>query len=379
MEELRLAIGGPLYRVERAGRVEQLRRLIPLLIGLTWLPLCVFALVQWAMGGAADSLIRDLSVHARLLVALPVILWAERLLAQIAGVASVRIFEEGLVPPASEPRIRGMLRAVERWRDAAWPESLLLVGAFVAGIAALAGWTGASGILSGPDTRRYDAVRLWYGLGSLPIFQFLLWRSLFRFALWLRVLVGLARTPLALVATHADEHGGIAFLRMPSIVYGALLMLATSAVLCASWATQIAAHGMPLATFRSPFLVFVGLGVVVVLAPLAMFTPQLWKTRVVGLRRYGGLMTDYARRFQARWVEGDRASLLGTPDIQSLSDMTNAYQSTVAVVGTTLFGKRDAIVVAASALVPAVPLLLMEGPAHEVIKRVAGLLLGAMP
>jgi hypothetical protein len=313
-------------------------------------------------------------------VALPVIVAAERLLDQIARVCIARLFDEELVPPASAARVRAMLRAVERWRDAAWPESLLLGAALVIGTAALVGWIPAGGALDVTGTYRYDGVRLWYGLASLPIFQFLLWRSLFRFALWLRVLGGLARTPLALVATHADRHGGVAFLRMPSVVYGALLLLATSAVLCGGWSTQMMTRGTPLSAFRSPFLVFVVIGVVVVLAPLLMFTPQLWKMRVVGLRRYGALVTDYGRRFQARWIEGtDRAALLGTPDIQSLSDITSAYQHSVAAVGVTLFGKGDAILVAAAALLPAVPVLFLQGPAHEIVKRVAKLLLGAMP
>jgi hypothetical protein len=378
-ENLRLSIGGPFHRLEQVARAERMRRLLPLLVAATWAPLCIFALLQWATRGVADSLIRDFSVHARLLVALPVIVSAERLLDQIARVAVARIFDEDLVPPASAPRVRAMLRAVERWRDSAWPEALMLVTAFVAGVAALLGWLPAGGALSSADTYRYDSVRLWYGLASLPIFQFVLWRSLFRFALWLRVLIGLARTPLALVATHADRRGGIAFLRMPSVVYGALLLLATSAVLCAGWATQVARRGLPLSTLRSTFFVFVVLGVIVVLAPLLMFTPQLWRVRVTGLRRYGGLVTEYARRFQTRWVDGDRGSLLGTPDIQSLSDITNTYQQSVSVVGAMLFGKRDAVVVATAALLPAVPLLFMQGPAHEVVKRVAKLLLGAMP
>lgn len=215
-------------------------------------PLCIFALVGWATHGIAGSLIRDWSVHARLLVAMPVIIVAERLLDQIARISIVRLFDEALVPPASVPRVRAMVRAVERWCDAVWPESLLLAAALAAGVAALAGWIPESGVLSGHEPYRYDAVRLWYGLASLPIFQFVVWRSLFRFALWLRLLVGLARTPLALVATHADRRGGISFLRMPSVVFGALLLFAASAVLCASWATQIAAHGTPLSSFRVP-------------------------------------------------------------------------------------------------------------------------------
>ena len=377
---LRLAVGGPLHRLERALHVERTPRLILSSIAVAWAPLCILAFAEWARRGGSDSLIRDGSVHARLLVALPVVVAAERMLDHIARVCTARLFDEALVPPASVARVRAMLRAVERWRDAAWPETLLLVAALASGVAALVGWIPEAGVISRAGSYRYDAVRLWYGLVSLPLFQLFLWRSLFRFALWIRVLAGLARTPLALVATHADRRGGIAFLRMPSIAYGALLLFATSAVLCAGWATQIAVRGTPPATFRSPFGIFVVGGVVVVLAPLVMFTPQLWRMRVVGLRRYGGLMTDYARRFDQRWIESaDRSRLLGTPDIQSLSDLTDAYQHSVAAVATTLFGKRDALVTAVAALLPAVPLLFLQSPAHEVVKRVARLLVGGMP
>lgn len=380
-DQQQLAVGGgPLHRFERALRIERLPRLLPFNIAVTWVPLCIFAFAEWARRGSADCIIADWSVHVRLLVAMPVIVAAERMLEQIAGVCKARIFDEGLVPAASANEVRATLRAVAHWRDAALPETILLVGAFAAGVAALVGWIPAAGGLSGAGSYRYDSVRIWYGLVSLPVFQLFLWRSLYRFALWMRVLVKLASTPLALVATHGDRRGGISFLRMPSVVHGALFLFATSAVLCASWATQMTAHGTPMATFRSPFFVFVVCGVVAVLAPLFMFTPQLWRMRVVGLRRYGGLMTDYARRFQARWIEsGDRGALLGTPDIQSLSDMTNAYQNGVSSVTTTRFGKRDAVVIATAALLPAAPLLFFQSPAHEVVKRVARLLLGGIP
>ena len=116
MNELRLGIGGPFHRLERAARVDRAQRLIPLLIAVTWAPLCLFTLAQWATSGTTDSLIRDWSVHARLLVAIPAIVSAERLLDQIGRVATARIFDEELVPPASAPRVRAMLRTVELGR-----------------------------------------------------------------------------------------------------------------------------------------------------------------------------------------------------------------------------------------------------------------------
>src|SRR5258707_8334300 len=139
-EEFRLGIGGPFHRLERAAHVESLRRLVPLLLGMTWAPLVAVALVQRAAGGIADSLIRDLSVHARLLVAMPLFLVAERLLDRVRGITAARLFDEAYGPTSSMARVRALLRGVERWRDAVLPESLLLVAAFLTGAVALIGW-----------------------------------------------------------------------------------------------------------------------------------------------------------------------------------------------------------------------------------------------
>jgi len=79
-EELRLGVGGPLHRLERAAHMEPLRRLVPL------------------TSATADSLIRDLSVHARLRVAMPLFLVAERLLDRVGLISVARLFDEGYVP-----------------------------------------------------------------------------------------------------------------------------------------------------------------------------------------------------------------------------------------------------------------------------------------
>jgi hypothetical protein len=379
-EEFRLGIGGPLYRLERAARVESLRRLIPLVIAVTWAPLVVLALVQRATTGGADSLIGDLSVHARLLVAMPLFLVAERFLDRIGRVTVARLFDEGYVPPSAAVRVRALLVRVQRWRDAALPETLLLAAAFLLGVLALVGWTAPAGAIHGLGEPRWDAVRIWYGLAALPIFQFVLWRALFRWALWLRVLFGLARVPLRLLPAHADRRAGIAFLKTANVFYCALMLMATSAVICGAWATQMATYGTPLATFRSPFFVLVILGLLVSFAPVIVFTPQLLRARIRGLREYGALVSDYAQRFETRWVgRVDRSDVLGTPDIQALSDLTNAYQHNIEPLGIFLFSRADWTQLLAATFIPAIPLLLWQSPAHEVVKRIIRILVGTMP
>lgn len=379
-EEFRLGIGGPLHRIERAAHVESLGRLIPLLVGMTWVPLVILALAHWALTGNTDSLVRDLSVHARLLVAMPIFLIAERFLDRVGRITVVRLFDEGYVPSAATARVRALLASVARVRDAALPEAILLLVALGMGASALIGWTAPAGALGGVRRWRYDAVHIWYGLAALPTFQFLMWRSLFRWFLWLWVLFGVARVPLRLLPAHADRRGGIAFLKSGNVNYCALLLLATSAVLCAGWATEIITSGVKLSTFRSPFFVFVILSLVISFAPLVVFTPQLFRARLTGMRRYGALMSDYAQRFDARWVgDVDRTDVLGTPDIQSLSDLSNTYQHNVQPMSILMVSRTDWVVLVVAAFLPAVPLLFLQGPAHEVVKRILRILVGTMP
>jgi hypothetical protein len=379
-EEFHIAIGGPFQRAERAAHVEPLRRLLPLLIGITWAPILLLASAQRLITGHADPLARDLSVHARLLVALPLLLVGERLLDRLVAVTVDRLFDENFIPPAAAPRIRALLARVAHWRDAALPEALLLAAAVLSGVASLVGLLPPAGALHGTVESHYTATRIWYGLVSLPLFQFLLWHSLFRWALWIRVLIGLSRVRLQLVPAHADRHAGIGFLKFPTLVYCALMLLVVSSVLCAGWATQMELYGARLQSFKPLFAAYMLIALVIAVGPLMLFVPQLLAARIDGRSQYGNLVTDYTRRFHERWIFGDdRFGLLGTPHIQSLADLGTSYRENIEEMHTLLFTSKDALLLLVAAFVPAIPLLFLEGPAHEVIKRVLRLLLGGMP
>src|SRR5262249_23144574 len=157
-----------------------------------------------------------------------------------------------------------------------------------------------------------------------------LWRSLFRWGLWARVLGGLSRVPLRLLPAHADRRGGIGFLKRPSIAYCAVLLLAVSSALCGGWETQILLYGAQIDAFKPLFFAFVVIGALVAFAPLLVFLPQLMVARRRGMEAYGELVSDHARKFQERWIEGQRgADLLGNPDFSSLTDLSTSYQENV--------------------------------------------------
>jgi hypothetical protein len=229
-------------------------------------------------------------------------------------------------------------------------------------------------------TSRYSAVRIWYALVALPISQFVLWRSLFRWALWVRVLAGLARIRLRLLPGHADRRGGIGVLKLPSLSYGAVLLLAVGSALCGGWATQIVLYGTKIDAIRPLFIAFVLLGTIVAIAPLLLFVPMLFAARRRGRVAYGDLMSDYARQFEERWIgKSRRTDLLGSSDFQSLADLGTTYRENVEKMQIVPFELRDCIVLFLVSQIPAIPLLLSQLPAREVLQRLLHLFMGGMP
>jgi hypothetical protein len=379
-EEFHVGIGGPFWRLGRAAHVDSLRRLIPLMVGATWLPLALLTLGEKLINGRPEMLMRDLTVHTRLLIALPLFLIADRLLDYAAGVAVRRLFDEGYVPQDSTLHLRTMLRHVGAWRDAALPEWMLLALALFSGVLALAGVIPPAGAIHGVSESAHGPVRMWYALVSLPLFQFFLWRSIYRWGLWVRVLAGIARTPLRLLPGHADKRAGISFLKTPTVLYCSVILFAVSSVLCAGWGTQVRMQSLRVEAIQPLFLAYVLIGVLIAFAPLLLFTPTLFKARMAGRRHYGNLVSDYTRRFEVRWIDRtDRPDLLGTQDIQALSDLGQSYREGIEQMQALLFGPRDWLVLLVAAFLPAAPLLLAQGGTHEVLKRILKLLLGGMP
>jgi hypothetical protein len=366
--------------VERLTHLENLRFLVVAMVAVTWVPLLLLALVEWLIHHRSEALLEDLSVHVRLVVTLPLLLLAERLLDRRCSRAVGRLFDEGFVPPEEYGRARAVLRSAERWRDSPTPETVLLALAIAAGVCSLIGILPPAGIMHGVEQSRYGPVRVWYGLVSLPVFLFVAWRSLFQWALWARVLGGLSRVSMRLLPNHADRRGGIAFLKVPSIAYGFVLLLGVSCALCAGWGSQIILYGAKLDTLRPLLAAFALIGIVIAFAPLLFFIPLLASARRRGLEDFGGLVSDYSRQMEARWVGGrSRADLLESPSFSGFIDLSTSYQENVEKMQVLLFTLRDAIVLLVVSALPALPILFTQLPVREVLQRLMNLFGGGMP
>jgi hypothetical protein len=214
----------------------------------------------------------------------------------------------------------------------------------------------------------------WYILVSLPIYQFLLVRWLWKFLIWSSLLRRISMLDLRLYPTHPDLAAGLGFVGECQAKFG-MIIFAGSLVVSSTLAESILFAGAAFAQFQTLLLVFISVILVFFLAPLLVFTPRLFKVRRKGLLEYGALATQYTRAFDKKWVRGEAAPgepLIGSPDIQSLADLENSF-AVIRKMRPFAFNTAALIGLLAPAAIPFAPLLLVEFPLTEILKRIFGL------
>lgn len=343
-----------------------------------WAPFVILGLIERALGRPAP-LLGDLSVHVRALVSAPLLVVADALLARTCAATTDRLSDEGFVADGDRGRFARLLARAEPLRHAVAVELLLAAIAMTVGLATLVGWVHPAGVVGGGVAGvELAGSRLWFGLVTLPLFVFLLGRALWRWTLWMVVLVALARLPLRFAPAHPDRRGGVAFLARPSLAFGVPFLLALSSLMCAGVAMQMRTSGASLHQYRTALIAFVALGELLAFAPLLAFTPRLFWFARATLDDYSGLATDYVRRFHRRWIAPPpaRDQLLGTADLQALSDLGASYREMVEKVSLTPFAPRDLLALLVPMLLPALPLALATLPLEVVTHKLLELLVG---
>ena len=382
--EFSLVQGGPLFQLLRRSHLsgddlELLRIRIIVISMLAWLPLLVLsALDGKALGGnVAVPFLLDAEVHARFLVALPLLIGAELVVHRRMRFVVKQFLERNLIPEGAMKRFDAAIASAFRLRNSVLAEVLLIILVYVAGFLIwreqyqldTATWYASPT----DDGMKLSFTGIWFGWVSLPVFQFLLMRWWFRICIWARFLWQVSRIDLKLVPTHPDRVGGLGFIS--NTVYAFVpLALVFGVILSGSIANQIFHQGAALPEFNVFIATYVIILLCVVLSPLMVFAPQLAQAKRVGIREYGTLAERYVREFDAKWLRGGAPpdeQLVGSGDIQSLADLANSYEvvKTMRIAPVT----REAITrLVLATLVPIAPLVLTMMPLEKLLELLFG-------
>jgi hypothetical protein len=329
----------------------------------------------------AIPFLHDLEVHAKLLIAIPLMIAAEKT-AHRRLLPIVRQFlERDLVPAAERSRFEAAIASAMRLRNSVVAEVLLLAFVYLVGVL----YVGRTQLTLDVSSWYADATSggmhlspagWWAALVSLPLAQFLLVRWYYRLFIWGRFVWQVSRMKLNLMPTHPDGMAGLHFLGMSRRAYTQLLA-AQGVGLSGMIANRIFYNGANLIDFKPELFGTVLFMVFAILGPLLAFSPVLRRTRRQGMEECGALGQRYAKEFNVKWFRGGASSsepLMGSADIQSLADLRNSFIF-IRDIELTPFTVKNVLSMAVTTLLPVAPLLLTVFSAEQLIERVLKVLL----
>lgn len=367
-------------------RLQRLVRLVPaegyglgrrilLVVLLAWLPMAAWAALTGRLNAASpdDPLLHHLGIHVRLLLAVPLLLIAEPMVdARLAKVLA-HFRESGLIGADARAGFDAVLARAARWRDS-WLPLLILVGLIV--LEAIR----ATGVGSGDAAHevRWAAEAstglgfggVWYLAVARSIFTLLIGFWLWRGVVILGLLRGISKLPLTLVPTHPDRAAGLGFLTELTSA-AAPITLAISAVLSARLAHEALFHDTPVTEFKAVLIVFLVVVAVALTLPFLMFAGQLVKARRSALFDYGALVARHGHLVERRWLRKEDIGsqpLLDAPELGPVADIHVVFDA-VERLRPMLLTPRVVMQSIMPAVLPLLPLLAIDVPLAELLKR----------
>jgi len=380
-------LGGPLYQMYlRSGLIrpsaDLVGRRILVFIVVAWLPLAVLTLAGGsAFGGVQVPFAFDLGVHARLLLALPLLIAAELIVHQRVQATVRQFVDRGIVAPEDRARFDAIIASVMRLRNSAVIEIALAGLSITVGYwvwrermaMQIASWYVE---LDPAGAGSLTAAGWWYAFVSLNLFRFVLLRWYFRLLVWYVFLWRVSRLPLRLNPLHPDRAGGLGFIGNSVFAFIPLLV-AQTAVLAGVIGNRILHEGAALPAFYMEIASAVALLMALVLAPLPFFIFQLARAKREGAREYGLLAMRYVDEFRDKWLGGRRPAgepLVGSADLQSLADLAGAHD-VLREMRVLPFSLQTIVRLAIVVAVPYLPLVLAMIPLEELVGRLISKLL----
>jgi hypothetical protein len=372
-------LGGPLHRLGiRLGLVRDGNTVrLGLSIGLfLWVVLVLLALIS-NTGGPLFSM-PLLGTHVRLLLVIPLMFISETVVDPRMTAFANGLVRRGIVREHQLAELDLMVRRITRLKDSWFLGTICVAVALFISFGAT--WVDSTGTSADfiPAKAKGAGVwaAWWYWAVCLTVFRFLLLRALSRLILWAYFLWRVSRLDLKLIPIHPDCSGGLG--QLVTVQMQFLPLITGLALLRSSqFAEEISAGTMTFDETYPGIAVVILLGLAIVAGPLLVFTPKLWKTRLQGLADYMALAEDYVGQFDRKWVRTIPHSepILGTPDIQSLADLSNSVQIVLRMRLSPVNARMLASVIGA-VVIPMLPLLLFEFPLTEIAKKLVTGLVG---
>ena len=374
LPDISLIRGGPFYRTLKAAKIirgdqRDSLRLIIFAIVIGWVPVLLLTLLF--RPEALASFLTNYRFISRILIAIPVLLWGQKLMEERFRTVTVQIGNSHLLADANLLRMDEFMSGLRRLRDSFLPEFIILLLVATHTYFSLPILVDATPWLATATESGFHLTPAgWYtALISATIFQFLLGLSLWNWLLWTIFSFRLSRLPLNLVPSHPDQRGGLGFLGLTPVAFAPISFAATL-VIGAEWRREILTHRAHLMDFKLPAIALVVVIAVIALLPLVFFVPRLTALRRIGVLEYSTLGQIQMTEFHEKWIThraGHESEVLTEIESGNVIDYSSTYDRIKQLVPIPV-DVGTLIPLALSILVPALPVVLAEVPIAVVLK-----------
>lgn len=385
-EDFSLSEGGPFHRalvktklINRPGKVA--------LIGLfiAWVPLLIITSINGtAFYGTEMPFLKDAAIQGRLLLAIPLLIIIRHTI-DIKVNAVIHYIADALMSPEERQIIvsTAIYRA-KKLTNSAMTELILVIIVIVYSISLVKNQT--FGELQGGTTswmavfhegnQDLTFAGRWAFFISIPIFQFLFFRWLWRYFVWILLLFRLSKSRMQLKPTHADKAGGLGIIMLAQRSFN-MLFVAAGLVVSGELIVRLMKDPGSFNTVQNEIIGFIVVCVILILLPMLFFMGKLLLTKQKALKDLSKLSATLSSRFEEEWINDqpiDKRISESDVDPSMLFDYAGVFES-VQQMRPFPVTIRDVAGLAISLFVPFIPLLVIHFSIVELLQRIIKLLM----
>lgn len=370
--QLRLGLIG-----ERQFNVGR-RAILAVIIG--WAPLMVLAALQSvaSQAGETAALLQDAGVHARYLLAAPLLILAEAECAERLSAIVRHFADAGLVTAKDRGRYDAAVASTRRLLKSNAAEiavAVLAVLSVIATVSSVPFEQFPAWHVTGGTPPAFSLAGWWHVVVSLPLLVVLLLAWAWRFFLWVRLLWTISRLDLHLIASHPDRSAGLGFLGY-SLRAFAIVAFALATIIAGRSARIVLLGGTLPTQYFVPTGIMLLAIVALLAAPLLIFVPVLMKTWRHGALKYGALANQVGTAFENKWLGIGANAVIDRREEPDFSPTSNLYSIVANVYALRLIPTefRSVSILCGAALLPFLPVVLMTSSSEQILAGLRALI-----
>jgi hypothetical protein len=384
-EYFSISEGGPAHNAFVKMRLHKnQKKLILVFLCVTWLPLVIITAIDGTLySGVQLPFLKDIAMQMRLLVALPILLLIKFIID--GKVIDLEKYFFYTLMSDNEQRLT-LIKIFNRTRKLAnsiLAEIIMLLIVIAATISFVK--TGFfSGLQSGTESWMSNEIEnhtlsvagKWVVFISIPVFQFLLLRWIWRYIVWVLHLSSISRSRLNLQPTHPDRAGGLGII-VHTQKYFSLVFVGFSIVVSGEMCAHLLRDPEAFPGIRGEVIGCIIICLFLLLLPMVFFTGKLIKTKHDGLLKLSNLGASMSNKFEEDWINDkpiENKVAERSVGTSMLYDYSGVYRSLEELrpVPITL---KDVISMAAILFIPYIPIVFIHFSVGELLQKLVGLLL----